>query len=551
MGTEEYENWTRDNFIVEIEKLKKIAKYGLRWEDQSEDVTELCKTKIPVLVESKELEIKTEGENLTHVLIEGDNYHALSVLNYTHNGRIDLVYIDPPYNTGNDKEWKFNDRFVNNEDSYRHSKWLSFMAKRIQLSYDLLSPEGVMFISIDDNEQSHLKLLCDQIFQEKNVETYVWNVKDGSEGGMPKTAKGTVRKEHEYLIACFKDKGRIQFNKYLDYPYVDNEEWTNPDNDPRGPWMSGNFSRGRSGKPGSKFYTITTPTGKEYSRNWSISEKEFLELREDNRIHFSRNGDGVPRIKVFQNEPRPVIQSSIFSGLKSSVSGKNLIIDILGKCEFDHPKPVELIKRIISVASKENSIILDFFAGTGTTGHAVLSMNKDDGGKRTFIMCTNNEDNNETGTNVASDICRPRMKKVMEGYQGAVSKEKYEGLGGNLKYFLTSFVDAMPTDRNKKSLADVSTEMLCLAEGCYTPVKKGLFFRIFKNPMEKYMGIVYDDEGIDDLKNEIKKLNINFNVYVFSLDQSAREEDFEDIASLVELKPIPESILNVYRGLFG
>lgn len=550
MISKKYENWDRENFIKEIEKLREKRKYGLTWEDQTEDVAELCKIKIPVLVESKEMQIKAAGNNIDHILIEGDNYHALSVLNYTHKGRIDLIYIDPPYNTGNDKEWKFNDKFVNSEDAYKHSKWLSFMSKRIQLSFDLLSSEGAMFISIDDNEQGHLKLLCDQIFQERNVETYVWNVKDGSEGGMPKTAKGTVRKEHEYLIVCFKDKGSVQFNKYMDFPYLDKEDWNNPDDDPRGPWMSGNFSRGRDGKPGSNFYTITTPTGTEYTRNWSIPEDVFLKLRKDNRIYFSKNGNGVPRIKVFQNEPHPTIQSSIFSDLKSSVSGKNLIIDILGKCDFNHPKPVELIKRIITIASKKNSIILDFFAGTGTTGHAVLSQNEDDEGTRTFILCTNNEDNNENGTKIASDICQPRLKKVMEGYVGTVSKEYHEPLGGNMKYFLTDFVDAYPTDHNKKILADVSTEMLCLAEGCYTPVQEGLFYRVFKNSLEKYIGIVYDDEGIDDIKQVIAKRNRKFSIYIFSLDQSAREEDFEDLAHLVELKPIPESILNVYRRLF-
>ena len=164
-------NQTKEKLLAEIERLKKELKkkkkYGLIWEDKPEDVVEMCKEKLPVLKEVKSKEIITDKNKPMNLLIEGDNYHALSVLNYTHKGKIDVIYIDPPYNTGN-KDFIYNDHYVDREDSYRHSKWLSFMEKRLKLAKMLLSKEGVIFISIDDNEQAQLRLLCDSIFGEKN-----------------------------------------------------------------------------------------------------------------------------------------------------------------------------------------------------------------------------------------------------------------------------------------------------------------------------------------------------------------------------------------------
>jgi adenine-specific DNA-methyltransferase len=169
-----------------------------------------------------------------------------------------------------------------------------------------------------------------------------------------------------------------------------------------------------------------------------------------------------------------------------------------------------------------------------------MILNKEDGGKRKFILCTNNEND------IAEKICYPRIKAVING------NRKYNditGIKSNLQYFRTDFVSAEPTDRNKKKLVDKSTEMLCLKEDCFDSVKQGMHYRIFKNPQDKHLGIIYDDEGIEPFKNEVRKLHKQFVVYVFSLDESAREEEFEDIADLVELRPIPAVILNVYRRI--
>jgi len=539
----DYSGWSKEELIKRVHALEKRKKYGLVWDEEREpeQVVLQCKKELPVLKEVKEKEIKNDPDKPTHILIEGDNYHALSVLNYTHEKSIDVIYIDPPYNTGN-KDFKYNDRWVDKDDSYKHSKWLSFMEKRLVLAKQLLKENGCIFISIDDHEQSRLKFLCEEIFGEKNVETFIWNVKDETEGAMPKTAKYTVRKEHEYLIVCFYDKTKIKFNKYEEFTYIDKDDWNNPDNDPRGNWMSGNISRGVSGKPGSNYFTIVTPSGNEYKRNWSISEEEYRSLFEDNRIYFSKNGSGVPRIKIFQNEPQQVIQSSIFSNVKSSITGKNQIIDILGECDFDHPKPIELIARIIDISSHTDAIILDYFAGTGTTGHSVLYSNKYNNSQRSFILCTNNEEN------ICSNICYPRVEKVIKGYISNKGEE-VTGLSGNLIYYKTDFVPAESTDINKEKLTNQSVEMLCLRENTFEFVMEDGSIKIFQNT-EKYTAILLDQLAIPKLKEIIKDYEKPVQVYIFSLGDDNFTDEFADMKDNVTVKSIPAAILRVYRRIF-
>lgn len=218
---------------------------------------------------------------------------------------------------------------------------------------------------------------------------------------------------------------------------------------------------------------------------------------------------------------------------------------IFHKRVFNYPKPVALIKFLINLNKNKYATILDFFAGSGTTGHSVLELNKEDGGERKFILCTNNENN------IMTNVCYPRIEKVIQQLEKEAKTKLVGSMPGNLKYFKTDFVDADPTDENKERMVQKSTEMLCLKEDCFEEIARGDKFRIFTdNKSDKMLGIVYDDVGIAPIKKEIRKINKKFIVYVFSLDDSAREEDFEDVKDLVELRPIPAVILNVYRRIF-
>jgi adenine-specific DNA-methyltransferase len=197
----------------------------------------------------------------------------------------------------------------------------------------------------------------------------------------------------------------------------------------------------------------------------------------------------------------------------------------------------------IKVATtNKNAIILDYFAGSGTTSHAVLELNEEDGGSRKFILCTNNENN------ICTEVCYPRVEKVIKGYKNT-KDEKVEGLGGNLKYFKTDFVDAEPTDKNKKKLTEQATEMLCIREETFGTVLEQKKFKIYKNNSH-YTGIIFDQLAIPEFKKAIKDIKGKFSVYVFSLGDDTFDEEFEDIKQKVKLSPIPEAILRVYRRIF-
>ncbi|MBP8591166.1 site-specific DNA-methyltransferase [Candidatus Shapirobacteria bacterium] len=515
--------------------MKKKKKYGLVWEEKPEEVAEMCKEKLPVLKEVENKEIITDKNKPVNLLIEGDNYHALSVLNYTHAKKVDVIYIDPPYNTGN-KDFIFNDSYVDKEDSYRHSKWLSFMEKRLKLAKNLLKDTGVIFISIDDNEVAQLKMLMDNpdLFGEKNfLVTIKWRRKitgGGSNIFNPKT---------EYLLVYAKNKSHFSINKEPTNP----EAYSNPDNDPRGPWQSVTIKASVTQAGDRKPYTIKTPTGKKITGQWLYTKENFEKLLKDNRIIFPNKGNGIPRKKQFLYEVKGITPDDLWLDAGTTGSATRMIQGMFGKKVFDTIKPVALITRILKISARKRSIILDFMAGSGTTGHAVLELNKEDGGNRQFILCTNNENN------ICSDVCYPRIKKVIEGYENLKGK-LVEGLGGNLKYFKTDFVDYdEPTDRNKIKLTKQATEMLCVKEGTFEKVIDNEKFKIFKNSSH-YTGIIWDQTAIPAFKKAIKDINGEFSVYIFSLSDEAFDDEFKDVKQRIELSPIPEAILRVYRRIF-
>jgi len=535
-------------------ELKKRKKYGLVWEEKPEEVVEMCKEKLPVLKEVKNNEVITDKEKPVNLLIEGDNYHVLSVLNYTHAGKIDVIYIDPPYNTGN-KDFIFNDRYVDPEDGYRHSKWLSFMEKRLRLAKNLLKDTGVIFISIDDNEVAQLKLLMDDpdLFGKDNFVA----IFPRKSGVAPRIDAKHVSVEHDYVICYAKKFNFLDFNKIYtakngDYNLEDEFVKT------RGRYKLNKLDRGSIHYSESLVYPIKTPDGslvwpggskgrKNWTWRWSKEkvnwgiEKKFIVFKKTKKgwsVYFKQ-------YQYVDNEDKTIERQIPFKSFIldfPNEQGNRELESIFQKRIFDYPKPVGLMKYLINFHRNKNAIVLDFMAGSGTTGQAVLQLNKEDGGDRQFILCTNNENN------ICTDVCYPRIKKVIEGYKN-LKDEDIEGLGGNLKYFKTDFVDAEPTDKNKVKLTKQATEMLCIKEGTFEEVLDNERFKIFKNS-DHHTGIIFDQLAISGFKNEIKNIDGKFSVYVFSLSDETFDEEFVDIKQKVKLSPIPEAILRVYRRIF-
>lgn len=551
--------YTKDELIKELQILKKQKKYGLVWEDHTEEVVERCKTEAPILVAKKDKQIKDRDKNKpTNILIEGDNYHALQVLNYTHKGKIDVIYIDPPYNTGN-KDFVYNDHYVDKEDNFRHSKWLSFMESRLKLAKKLLRKNGVIFISIDDNEQAQLKILCDGIFGENNfVDCVVWDKKSSPKGVPPQNMIVNV---HEYIL-IYQKSNKFSF---LGEPRK-TDDFKNPDNDPRGIWRNTNIKSTIKNKDQS--FSITNPeTGNIFTDTWAFSKKELDRLIKEKYIIFPKNKNGQVRKKEFFNEfKNQNIPLKSSWGLYDNQQNTEMVKNILDNNIFLNPKPLNLIKYIIKSSFHKNSLILDFMAGSGTTGHAVLDLNKEDGGNRKFILCTNNELNGlekelkEKGLSEEEieeyGICRrithKRIKKVIKGYTTPKGK-KVKGLGGSLEYFKTEFVDVenidKVSDKKKLEFTYEAGQMIALKEDAFKEVVKNKFYQIFTDEKDKFVGI-YFRENLDKLAEMEKKIldKKDVKLYLFSYGKNDFKKDYAEYKN-VTVKDIPEPILKIYKEL--
>lgn len=419
-------------YISDIEKDIKGKKYGLVFEEHREGIDEVLENNLPVLTEDTDLFIDNGGQ--INFLIEGDNLASLKLLEKTHKGKIDLIYIDPPYNTGN-KDFVYDDRFVDSNDTFRHSKWLSFMEKRLQIAKNLLSEKGVIFISIDDNEQSQLKLLCDSIFNEqKFVALFQWRKRTAKSDvpyGISQDCESILCYANSNFRAAIKGKER----KYYETPDFPNK-----------PWRFHDLTKQTTieERPNSNFNIVNPKNGDIFPvnplRSWAITEETFEYYYKQNRIIF-------PGDYPFLSISKPVLRYWKEDDLKKAGDDFGLVAastylpsDIVGMTQdgtkeiteifatkiFSFPKPINLIKYIvgISTAKTHNAIILDFFAGSGTTGHAVMKLNAEDGGSRKFILCTNNENN------ICRDVTYERIKRV-------IAKEDYKA---SLKYFKVDYL---------------------------------------------------------------------------------------------------------------
>ena len=378
------------------------------------------------------------AEKSDNMIIRGDNLEALKALLPKYEGKIKCIYIDPPYNTGNEG-WVYNDN-VNDpkikkwlgevvgkegEDLSRHDKWLCMMYPRLKLLHRLMAENGVIFISIDDNEQASLRLLCNEIFGDGNFAAQiVWQKRTSPD------ARKRLSNGHEYIFVYSKDIDNLETTiNLIDLDTADAEKYKNPDNDPNGPWVSVDFTA--QGFRPNQMYEILTPGGRTIGppegRCWKNLKEVFDQYYAEGRLWFGSDGNGVPRQKNYlsEKEGKTVWTWWTNEEVGHTQEATQQLALLLGKKVFDYPKPVRLIQRIIQMATNSNSIILDSFAGSGTTAHAVLNMNKADGGHRQFILVEMMD--------YAETITAERVKRVIDGY--GEGKNAVEGTGGDFTFY--------------------------------------------------------------------------------------------------------------------
>jgi len=544
-----------EELIAEIERLKKEMKkkkkYGLVWEEKPEEVVDMCKKKLPIVKEVKSKEIITDKNKPVNLLIEGDNYHALSVLNYTHEKKIDVIYIDPPFNTGA-RDWKYNNNYVDINDAYRHSKWLSMMSNRLKIAKNLLKENGVLICAIDENEFYRLGALLEDIFKGREIHciTIVHNPR-GVQGknfsytnefayfvfrrGLKVIGSRKI-KEEDIDWRGLRDSGKESMRtdaRNCFYPIIVQDEKIIGFGEVLD---NGNHPKKQTEEKSDEYYVWPIDV-KGNERKWRYARQSIESIKHLLRVKKTKQGYDISIGKDF-GIVRTVWQNSKYD---ASEYGTKLIQDLI-PTTIDFPKSVYNVYDCLApiIAKRKNAIVLDYFAGSGTTGHAAMLLNKEDDGNRTFILCTNNENG------IAEEVCYPRIDRVIKGHK---DYPDITGIPANLKYFKTDFVDAEPTDKNKKRLTEQATEMLCIKEGTFEPVLAQKDFKIFKNS-EHYTGIIFDQLAIPEFKKAIKDIKGNFSIYVFSLSDETFDEEFADVKQKIKLSPIPEAILRVYRRIF-
>lgn len=577
------ENSEKQALLKEIERLKEQLKkakggkkYGLVWEDKPEKFEEKAKNSFPILEEkeSGKWDIETE-KNTPNILIEGDNFHTASVLNYTHRERIDAIYLDPPYNTGS-TDWKYNNDYVDKTDFWRHSKWLSFMEKRLKLAKNLLKPDGIICVTIDDYELPRLWLLMEEIFgRENHLGTLV--IRNNPAGRS--TVKG-VSITHEYALFFGKTNqsqvGRLERNQKQKDRYNQKDEkgcfeWVNfrkpgsmrvespkmfypifiSKKSLRIPSVQWNEEKNEWGlleqpKQGEEIIFPIDENGKERRWRWGIerAQKEVSELNPkflNGKPHAYIKGrtknDGVLPLTWWDKKE-----------YSSTAYGTNLLKDIFSELQiFSYPKSIYAVKDCLRVLTEnKNAVILDFFAGSGTTGHAVLELNKEDGGNRQFILCTNNENR------ICEEVTYQRLKRIMQGYTNNKG-QKIEGLGGSLKYLKTDFVEkedsTRETDEDKLKLTQKVGCMLALKENTFTETEKNEYHQTFEND-HQVTGIYFreDKTKLDDYVEALTQTEKKVKLYVFSWMKGEYKNAFSEYPNLT-CEDIPEPILEVYKSI--
>jgi len=553
---------------TQIRKLKK-NNLGLVFEDKPEDVVTDCQENIPVLKEVKAKRIVSNDENPNNILIEGDNYHSLSVLNYTHKKKIDLIYIDPPYNTGA-SVWKYNNDYVDKEDAYRHSKWLSLMRHRLNIAKDLLKDDGFFVCAIDHNELFTLGVLLDKIFGEENRLGIVSVVHQARGRWMDKNFSAS----NEFMLVYSKTKGTNIRNIVIDpekkekfilqdekglyylknYIVVQGGGGGVTRKDKPNFWYPIYVSKdlkkiSLEKKGGYEKVLPITDSGRELT--WITIPETFLERFNDGEVEIKREKGKIVIYRKFR-EQQIIPTHWVDSRYNATSHGTLLLEKILGKNIFDYPKSLYLLVDILKLTTKQDSIVLDFFAGSGTTGHAVLELNKEDGGSRKFILCTNNENNNGNGSGgIAESVCYPRIKNVIKGYKDK-KNEKVAGLGGNLSYYQTDLVNIEKIhkipDEAKIRVTYQAGEMIAVREDTLNEVEKNDWWQIFEGK-DKLTAIYFkeDKAKLAELIAKLEKKNLPTALYIFSWGKNEYKGEYS--SANIRVEDIPEPIIEVYKEL--
>ena len=546
---------------AQIRRLKK-SNLGLVFEDKQEDVVEQAKTKVPVLKEVVKNRLDLDDEYPNNLMIEGDNYLALSVLNYTHKKNIDLIYIDPPYNTGA-KNWKYNNDYVDKDDEYRHSKWLSFMRHRLTIAKDLLKDDGVLICAIDENEQAHLNVLLEQLFpvHERHLITVVHN---------PRGIQGTnFSYTHEYAVFVIPknlktigdrtiDEGEVSWRGLRDnggeslrtdarncfYPIITK----NGEIVGFGDVVPNDIhpNREEAKKDGIYIYPIDNEG---VERKWRYARQSIDKVKHLLRVVDGRGGKEIQIGKDFGKYRTVWIDKKY----DANEYGAKLLREIVPNCDFDYPKSLYTVYDCLFavVGQRPHANVLDFFAGSGTTGHAVLEMNKIDGGNRKFILCTNNENNNGGKGGIAETVCYPRVKTVIKGYKNKKG-EKVAGIPSNLFYYKTDLIDIenihKVPDEAKIRITYEAGGMIAVREDALNEAEKNDWWQIFEGK-GKLVAIYFkeDKAKLADLIAKLEKKNLPTALYIFSWGKNEYKGEYS--TANIRVDDIPEPIIEVYKEL--
>ena len=537
--------------MIENELTKK--KYGLIWEEHEERVDKELETQIPTFEEIKDKEIVSNPNEKFNFLLEGDNLHSLYLLEKTHKEKIDVIYIDPPYNTGS-KDFIYNDKIIDDEDGYKHSKWLSFMNKRLQMAQRLLSDTGVIFISIDDNEIAQLKLLCDTIFNEINrISIHHVQVRYAEKS----LADGkSVKPVMEYVLVYAKDINKFKLNlpkeEYTDASFLYEIEELNSGvivkdgNVTMQVFKPGEWQIKKKNESSQNLLKETWVSGTIYSKmSYGQVVKRYIEPRYSSdglgclykvigrgddglgyRYYVGPSKKGSTRCKMYSGMPLSrVDEIKSNGGSFREVPISNLInyaadfgnIRHEGNMTFNSgKKPVKMLKELINYHTNKNAVVLDFFAGSGSTAQAVLELNKEDNGNRQFILCTNNENN------ICEEITYKRIKNVITGYG------KYNPLKSNLKYYRCTYVPRINTEAE-----DLHNNLLINIKNLIQ-LENGI--EIDDNKIRVYL----NEDELDRFSTNEKELEICEKIYISSdiLLTSEQENIFEN--NNIEVYIIPE-----------